>query len=121
MADLHPLFSYGTLQQPDVQCAIFGQELTGYPDVLGGCRLEDLTIVDPQVIAASGKTIHQILIPDRDGPPIHGTRYHLDDDQLAAADRYEVGDYTRIEVTLASGQVAWVYAMKPPGPMSRQG
>lgn len=29
--------------------------------------------------------------------------------ELAAADRYEVADYKRVEVTLSSGLKAWVY------------
>ena len=31
------------------------------------------------------------------------------EEELAAADRYEVADYKRVAVTLASGLTAWVY------------
>ena len=30
-------------------------------------------------------------------------------EELAAADRYEVAEYTRVEATLKSGVKAWVY------------
>jgi hypothetical protein len=35
--------------------------------------------------------------------------FRITPEELAAADRYEVSDYKRIEVTLKSGLVAWVY------------
>ena len=105
----HHLFSYGTLQQPDVQRTVFGRELTGTPDALTGYRMTTVAITDPHVVAVSGAAVHQILVPDPGGDDIPGTRFTLDDEQLAAADRYEVDDYTRVAVPLRSGLTAWVY------------
>lgn len=110
----HHLFSYGTLQQPEVQRTVFGRELTGAPDALTGFRIATVGITDPHVIAVSGAAVHQILVPDAGGDDIAGTRFTLDDAQLAAADRYEVDDYTRVAVTLRSGLTAWVYVAQPP-------
>jgi hypothetical protein len=33
----------------------------------------------------------------------------ITEEELAAADAYEVADYKRVSVTLASGLTAWVY------------
>jgi hypothetical protein len=104
------LFSYGTLQLPDVQRATFGRLLDGRPDAIVGFRLETLTITDPDVIATSGSDQHPVLIAaDGAGAEVEGTVFDLTAEQLRAADAYEVADYTRVEVPLRSGQAAWVY------------
>jgi gamma-glutamylcyclotransferase (GGCT)/AIG2-like uncharacterized protein YtfP len=104
------LFSYGTLQLPDVQRATFGRLLAGRPDAIVGFRLETLTITDPAVIATSGSDRHPVLIAaDGAGAEVDGTVFDLTTGQLHAADAYEVADYTRVEVPLRSGQTAWVY------------
>src|SRR6478672_8261729 len=54
------LFSYGTLQQRDVQLATYGRALEGSPDTLVGYRLASLIISDPRVVEISGKPIHTI-------------------------------------------------------------
>lgn len=63
-----------------------------------------------QVLAASGKPHHPIvshsgLNEDR-GP---GTVFEITAEELAAADAYEVADYQRVGVVLASGDEAWMY------------
>ena len=50
-----PLFSYGTLQLPEVQRATYGRLLEGRADILCGYRLAPLTITDPGVVALSGE------------------------------------------------------------------
>jgi hypothetical protein len=48
----------------------------------------------------------------------YGTVLAVTPAELAQADAYEVEDYRRDRVTLASGQAAWVYAdarQAPPG------
>ena len=104
------LFSYGTLQQREVQLATYGRILRGAPDVLIGYRLEPLAISDPHVIKVSGKAIHTIAcksdcVDDRIG----GIVFDLNDAELAATDAYEVDVYARIEVVLESGRTSWVY------------
>ncbi|WP_114954026.1 gamma-glutamylcyclotransferase family protein [Sphingosinicella terrae] len=104
------LFSYGTLQQPEVQRATFGRLLDGRPDALAGYRLAPLVISDPGVIAASGLEVHTIACPT--GDPVHridGIVFSISPAELAAADRYETDAYDRVEVILASGASAFVY------------
>lgn len=104
------LFSYGTLQQREVQQATYGRQLVGTRDVLSGYRLEPLVIEDAQVVRLSGKPVHMIARPSGNSADhIAGTCFHLTDDELAATDRYEVDAYQRAEVVLNSGTAAFVY------------
>ncbi|MGE7385260.1 gamma-glutamylcyclotransferase family protein [Streptomyces sp. NPDC004126] len=113
MAD-HLLFSYGTLQLPQVQRARFGRELTGRADALMGFRLETVTITDPAVIADSGSDRHPVAVhSDNPADVIEGTVLTLSPAEVDAADRYEVGDYRRIKAELRSGAKAWVYIDTP--------
>jgi len=104
------LFSYGTLQQDDVQRATFGRLLHGRPDALPGFAQSLVAIDDPQVVATSGKTHHPIVRHSgAPGDRVDGTVFELSDAELAQADAYEVDAYRRVAVTLASGLAAWVY------------
>jgi gamma-glutamylcyclotransferase (GGCT)/AIG2-like uncharacterized protein YtfP len=104
------LFSYGTLQQRAVQLATFGRELAGTPDTLAGYRLTPLTIGDPDVVKLSGKAVHSIATATEDpADRIFGTVFELTPAELESGDRYEVDAYSRTEVTLESGRVAWAY------------
>lgn len=112
------LFSYGTLQDPQVQLATFGRRLEGHPDALPGHEVRLVEITDAAVLATSGQTHHPILVPvpvDGDGrAAVPGTVLALTPAELAAADDYEVDDYTRVAVSLASGRRAWVYVASAP-------
>jgi gamma-glutamylcyclotransferase (GGCT)/AIG2-like uncharacterized protein YtfP len=104
------LFSYGTLQQDDVQRATFGRLLTGRPDALVGFEQALVLIEDPQVVATSGKTHHPIVRHSADpARRVAGTVFEVTAAELRSADEYEVSAYRRIAVTLASGARAWVY------------
>ena len=104
------LFSYGTLQQDDVQRATFGRLLVGHADVLPGYAQEMVAIDDPQVVATSGKTHHPIVRHSgAEGDRVAGTVFGISSAELAQADAYEVDAYRRVAVTLASGLQAWVY------------
>jgi len=110
------LFSYGTLRQPDVQEATFGRLLEGWSDTVHGFRLETPRVTDPDVIAASGSDEHPILRAcDDPSASIGGAVFLISNDELTAADEYEVDDYTRIEVPIASGGTAWVYVLSENG------
>ena len=111
MAATHKLFSYGTLQFPEVQRATFGRLLPGEADAIVGYRSEVLTITDPMVIERSGTDRHPILIPGSAQDTVEGTTFLVDDDELAAADEYEVDDYRRVQVPLRSGGQGWVYVL----------
>jgi hypothetical protein len=113
------LFSYGTLQDRGVQLANFGRELDGRPDALPGYRLEVLTITAPDVVTVSGSADHPIAVKTDDPEDdIRGTVFTLTAAELSAADRYEVEDYTRVEVLLRSGTRAWAY-VNSPAPIAR--
>ena len=87
------LFSYGTLQQDNVQLSTFGRLLNGHPDQLVGFEQSLLVIDDPQVVATSGKTHHVIVKHNgRDDSRVNGTVFEITDADLANADRYEVSD-----------------------------
>lgn len=104
------LFSYGTLQLPDVQRATYGRLLDGRPDALTGYTLRPLAISDPEVVRISGLAVHSIAV--RTGDPadrIAGTVFALTPAELAATDAYEVDVYGRVAVTLESGETAFVY------------
>ena len=104
------VFSYGTLRQPLVQESLFGGHVPTEPDSLPGWRLEWVTITDPEVIRTSGSDRHPILRRGSADDVVEGSVLALGYEwQLGAVDRYEVADYQRIRVTLASGWTAWVY------------
>lgn len=112
----HLLFSYGTLQLPRVQLIVFGREVEGEADAITGHELVELRITDQAVIAASGTDQHTILVPaDDPAARVTGTALTLDDEQLAAADAYEVDAYVRVAHDLESGRTAWVYVLDQPG------
>lgn len=104
------LFSYGTLQLESVQLSSFGRRLDGEPDAMTGYARTMVEITDPAVLAASGERFHPIVSPS--GNPaddVAGTVFRISADELAAADRYEVADYRRVQVHLKSGRDAWAY------------
>jgi gamma-glutamylcyclotransferase (GGCT)/AIG2-like uncharacterized protein YtfP len=87
------LFSYGSLQQEDVQLSTIGRRLDGQRDELP--RFE--------------KNANVTLSGDPDSR-VSGTVFEITDDELARIDRYEAPvSYRRVAVTLASGRQAWVY------------
>jgi glutathione synthase/RimK-type ligase-like ATP-grasp enzyme/gamma-glutamylcyclotransferase (GGCT)/AIG2-like uncharacterized protein YtfP len=104
------LFSYGTLQNAPVQLATFGRLLAGQPDRLRGYRREMIRIDDPQVVATSGASHHPIVhCTGIAEDAVSGSVFRVTPRELTHADAYEVDDYRRITVTLASGIEAWVF------------
>ncbi|WP_329403659.1 GDSL-type esterase/lipase family protein [Streptomyces virginiae] len=115
----HTLFSFGTLRDERVQTALFGGAVPTSPASLAGYTTRPLKITDPAVIAASGLDVHLIL-ERRLGASVEGAVLHLTDQELAAADAYEVDDYTRRRVVLSSGATTWAYLdAKPLRPAER--
>jgi hypothetical protein len=105
------IFSYGTLQQPEVQLSTFGRLLAGQRDDLVGFEPSLVEIEDPQHATAAGRTHHDnVTFNGRDDSRVSGTVFEITDGELEAADRYEQrARYKRIATTLASGTKAWVY------------
>jgi hypothetical protein len=105
------LFSYGTLQLDHIQQSTFGRTLKGSVDSLPRFREAPLPIEDPEVRATLGKTHYAIAqYTGRDADSIRGTVFELTGEELQLADAYELPEYQRVAVTLASGTQCWVYA-----------
>jgi gamma-glutamylcyclotransferase (GGCT)/AIG2-like uncharacterized protein YtfP len=110
------LFSYGTLQLDSVQIASFGRLLEGRDDAMPRYRKDVVENTDPEVVRTSGERLHPIVVPSDDpSDAVEGKVFRITPEELAVADRYEVSDYKRIEVTLKSGleAVAPVLASLP--------
>jgi gamma-glutamylcyclotransferase (GGCT)/AIG2-like uncharacterized protein YtfP len=104
------LFSYGTLQLPEVQRATYGRLLEGVPDVLTGYKLVPLTITSSEVVALSGEPVHMIACrTGEDAARIPGMIYRITPAELEATDDYEGDAYARREVRLESGASAFAY------------
>ncbi|HEY6620110.1 MAG TPA: gamma-glutamylcyclotransferase family protein [Steroidobacteraceae bacterium] len=107
--DVVLLFSYGTLRDGAVQMANFGRLLAGRADALPGYAIVPIEILDPAVVALSGKAQHMIAIRGDAADEVSGVVFEITAEELAAADRYEVADYARVLATLKSGVKSWVY------------
>lgn len=105
------LFSYGTLQDPQIQLKTFGRILEGQPDSLSGYKLSSVKIKDKLVVAETGMThYNNIIYTGVDSDLINGTVLQVSEDELKQADEYEALDnYQRTVLKLASGKIAWVY------------
>jgi gamma-glutamylcyclotransferase (GGCT)/AIG2-like uncharacterized protein YtfP len=105
------LFSYGTLQQKNVQIANFGRELKGKRDSLPKYVLGEILITDERVLRESGKSIHQILeFTNNINDEVAGCVFEITAEELKQADDYEVDDYQRVSAILKSGIRCWIYA-----------
>ncbi|MFJ2770940.1 gamma-glutamylcyclotransferase family protein [Streptomyces sp. NPDC087300] len=104
----HALFSFGTLLDERVQKSLFGEPVPSAPASLAGHTTRPLPITDPEVIATSGLDVH-LTLERRLGAEVRGAVLRLTDEDLAAADAYEVDDYVRRRVVLSSGETAWAY------------
>lgn len=105
------LFSYGTLQNMDVQIANFGRKLTGREDALPGYARRMVAITDPKMRALSSASQYANAEPSSNPEDaVTGTVFEITEQELAAADKYEeAAAYRRLAVTLRSGEPAWVY------------
>ncbi|MDW4571358.1 gamma-glutamylcyclotransferase family protein [Microbacterium sp. M3] len=104
------LFSYGTLQNADVQLDTFGRLVESEPDALPGYTVDYAEIDDTRVVDLSGHSVHPIV--RETGNPLDkvlGRALVVTEEELDASDEYEVSLYRRIAVVLASGRRAWVY------------
>lgn len=94
------LFSYGTLQDHQVQQYIFGRLLKGKTDsVLGFKKLEN---------AVYGR---YPLVTNTNNPEdkVAGVAYEVSETDLKKADIYETSAYKRQKFPLESGDKAWIY------------
>ena len=112
------IFSYGTLQQREVQLSTFGRLLQGRKDELVGFEASLVQIEDSELAKTIGRTHHDnVTFNGRNDSRVSGTVFEISDAELADADRYEErAVYKRIRTTLASGTEAWVYVDVPAQP-----
>ncbi len=105
------LFSYGTLQEENVQLSTFGRLLQGQRDELPGFERSLVRIEDPKVVATTGRTHYaNVTFNGRHDSRVSGTVFEITDSELAAADEYEQSAaYTRVTAKLASGKQVWLY------------
>ncbi len=105
------LFSYGSLQQEDVQVSTFGRKLVGEKDLLVGYEPSLVRIADPAVAKRLKKLHHDnVSKTGDDWSNVQGTVFEVTDEELAKSDAFEAKFlYKRVSVPLASGKDAWVY------------
>jgi len=99
----HYLFTYGTLQETEVQLGVFSRPLVGFEDEL--CQY----IISDKKIADLYPTLHHT---GNDDDRIKGQVYTLSNQELQKADVYEGEAYERIQIQLGSGKNAWVFISK---------
>jgi gamma-glutamylcyclotransferase (GGCT)/AIG2-like uncharacterized protein YtfP len=99
----HYLFTYGTLQEREVQLGVFARPLNGFEDEL------PLYIISDEKVAELYPTLKHTGAKE---DTIKGQVYTLSHQELEKADRYEGEAYERIEIQLASGKNAWAYIAK---------
>ena len=104
------LFSYGTLQQVDVQLSTFGRILKGIPDCLVGYVIAQLSIESNDEMATSGRNSYPIAkATGSRSNRVPGVVFDVTQAELMYADHYEGDDYKREQLILESGKTAWVY------------
>lgn len=107
---MEKLFSYGTLQQPEVQLATFGRLLEGQADQLPGYITAMLKISDPDVVELSGKAYHPVLrYTGNQAERVAGMVFDITAEELQQADSYEAADYARTAAITLSGIKCWIY------------
>jgi hypothetical protein len=82
------LFSYGTLQQEDVQLSTFGRRLSGQGDELLQYEPSAVRIEDPHVAATIGKTHHaNVTFNGNADSRVPGMVFEITDAELASVDQ----------------------------------
>tara|TARA_E500000318_G_C3521380_1_gene196550 strand:- start:657 stop:965 length:309 start_codon:yes stop_codon:yes gene_type:complete len=97
---LEYLFSYGTLQDLQVQEYIFGRLLKGKEDAALGFKK-----MDNAVYGRYPLVVHTNNPEDK----VAGMAYEVNDTDLKKADIYETSAYKREKFPLESGDEAWIY------------
>ncbi len=93
------LFTYGTLQEPEIQSQIIGRNVNGQSDMLRGYRMEKI----------GDEGVFYPIIYKTGNDTIEGAVLEITEQELTKTDFYEGPLYQRSEVVLESGTKAWVY------------
>lgn len=97
------LFTYGTLQDKQVQHYVFGRVLKGTQDTLTHFRwFENAVYGRYPLVRFSGNKDDEVV----------GVVYEVNQDDLQVCDVYETSAYQRELFELKSGVNAWVYVEK---------
>ena len=104
---MQKLFTYGTLQNDDIQETIFGRQLQGTPEILIGYVIKEIQIEEEFGI------VHYPIIMETNNPEdtINGIVYEITSIDLRQADLYEGLHYKRVEVHLQSNEMVWAYSV----------
>ena len=94
------LFTYGTLQDLQVQEYIFGRTLEGKSDFLLGFKRFENAVYDRYPLVIQTQNVED---------KVEGMVYEVSVDDLKKADIYETSAYKRERFQLESGTVAWLY------------
>ena len=103
------LFSYGTLQEDEVQLELFGRRLIGAKDSLNGYKATSYEIKDESFVTESGKEYLIAAVSNDAEDTISGTVLEITNEDLLLADSYEPEEYKRVTVRLESGKQSWIY------------
>ena len=88
---MQKIFSYGTLQQMNVQLEILGKTLVGAEDIIEGYYTEYLEIKDLSVLKASQNKMHPIIyVTGNRVYKVFGTLFSITEKDLLNIDCYEV-------------------------------
>ena len=102
---MEQLFSYGTLQSKEIQMQVFNKLLSGTEDKLLGYKLKDF-----QIEEEFGMEDYFVAIPSENpSDAINGIAFIVTNEDLIKADQFESNAYKRVQITLKSGIVAWIY------------
>jgi len=94
------LFTYGTLQDTQVQEYIFGRILEGQSDSVLGFKVLENAVYGKYALAQQTSNLE-------DETP--GVVYEVTLSELKKADVYETSAYRREKFPLKSGKQAWIY------------
>lgn len=94
------LFTYGTLQENEVQLNLFKRKLGGGKEVLKGFLLSKNKVYGRYPTISRTNNSMDI---------VEGMAYEVTPSELKKADIYEGEGYERHTVVLASGKTAWAY------------
>ncbi len=103
---MEKLFTYGTLQDKEIQEKIFGRVLNGTSETLIGYAVKEIQIEEEFGL------MQYPIITETNNPEdtINGIVFEITANDLRQADLYEGFHYKRIEVHLQSSEKAWVYS-----------
>ncbi len=95
------LFSYGTLQEAEVQQSLFRRAVKAQPDTLEGYELSTIGL---------GANMYPVIWPSSNPNAfVEGLLLEVSPAELRRTDRYEGKAYQRVEVVFRSGKKGWVY------------